>query len=102
MTRIPNTPSWQERAGLKEPTSDYEFRQVVSDYLDKFVYKQNIKLGPSYGEDFKEFHAWCEERLGIKYKDWFLFPCGKNTYTLFCSSDKWAMFLALTHIDKLE
>ena len=99
--RIPNTASWQERVGLKEPGSDYEFREVVTEYLDKFTYRQRLRLGPSYSVDFKEFSAWCEANLGTKFKDWFLFPCGREEYTLFCASDKWAIFLTLLHIDKI-
>ena len=97
--RIPNTASWQERVGLKEPGSDYEFKQVVTEYLDKFVYKQTVKLGPTHGQKFKDFSCWCHEHLGVKFKDWFLFPAGRDTYTLFCRSDKWAIFLALTWFD---
>ena len=99
MTRIPNTPSWQERVGLKEPGSDYEFKEVVTEYLDKFTYRQTLNLGPSHSAKFKEFHEWCNSHLGVKFKDWFLFPCGKDVYTLFCRDSKWAIFLALTWVD---
>lgn len=101
MTRIPNTPSWHDRLGLKEPGTGRDFRIAVSEYLDNFSYQQELKLGPSYGMDFKEFHDWCETNLGTKFKDWFLFSSGKHTYTLYCRNDKWAIFLKLTHVDKL-
>lgn len=87
---------------LKQPNQpDPGFDRAMSEYLAQFEYKVTVRLGSSYSPEFKEFIEWCNTRLGTKYKDWFIYANGKNTYTLFCRNDKWAMFLALTHIDKL-
>ena len=80
---------------------DPSFDRALSEYLTQFEYKVTVRLGSSYTQDFKEFTDWCNDRLGTKYKDWFLLSQAKGTYTLFCRDNKWAMFLALTHVDKL-
>lgn len=80
---------------------DPGFNVALAEYLAKFEFKVTVKLGNSYQAEFTEFNTWCEERLGPKYKDWFLVSNGKGIYTLFCKSNKWASFLALTHVDKL-
>ena len=71
------------------------------DYLKQFEYRITLKLGNSYTQEFKEFNAWCEARLGDKYKDWFITSDSKGTYTLHARSSKWASFLALTWVDNL-
>lgn len=87
---------------VKQPNRpDPSFDRALGEYLAQFEYRVSLRLGSSYSPEFKEFTEWCNHRLGTKYKDWFLYTSGKNTYTLFCRSNKWAMFLALTHVDKL-
>jgi len=80
---------------------DPTFDKALGDYLKQFEYRVTLKLGHSYGYDFKEFTDWCNTRLGVKYKDWFLYTSQKGEYTLFCRSSKWAIFLALTYVDKI-
>ena len=72
------------------------------DYLERFDYAITVKLGKSYSKEFKTFYEWCNSHLGVKYKDWFIVSSGKDTYTLKCRNNKWAMFLALTWIDVIE
>ena len=71
------------------------------EYIERFDYRLTVKLGKTYTPEFKEFSAWCENRLGTKYKDWFLTSNSKGHYTLFCKSNKWSTFLALTWVDKI-
>lgn len=71
------------------------------DYLKQFEYHITLKLGNSYTREFKEFNAWCEQRLGTKYKDWFITSDSRGTYTLHARSNKWAAFLALTWVDNV-
>lgn len=87
---------------LKEPaTDDPGLAQALNEYLTKFTFKLTVRLGPSYSERFKEFNIWCEERLGQKYKDWFLYTIDRDQYVLFVRDSKWATFLALTWVDTI-
>jgi hypothetical protein len=78
---------------------DPSFDQAYNDYISQFDYRVTVKLGFTYTAKYKEFTEWCEDRLGIRYKDWFLTSNGKGYYTLLCRDNKWMTFLALTHID---
>jgi uncharacterized protein YycO len=78
---------------------DPGFDQAYSDYISNFDHKVTVKLGYTYTSKYKEFTEWCEDRLGIRYKDWFLTSNGKGYYTLFCRDNKWMTFLALTYVD---
>jgi hypothetical protein len=80
---------------------DPEFDKALSDYISRFEFKVTLKLGQSYNQDFATFNQWCEDRLGTKYKDWFLYPMSKDTYRLYCRESKWSIFLTLTHVDKI-
>jgi hypothetical protein len=71
------------------------------DYLKQFEYRVTVKLGQTYTPEYQEFSAWCHERLGVKYKDWFITSNSKGQYTLYSRSNKWAMFLALTWVDNI-
>lgn len=71
-------------------------------YLERFDYSIEVRLGKSYSAEFKEFYAWCHSHLGVHYKDWFIISAGKDTYILNCRNSKWATFLTLTWIDKIE
>lgn len=87
---------------LKPPNHpDPAFGVALGDYLKQFEYKITLKLGSTYSSEFKEFTEWCQTRLGTKYKDWFLYNSSKGEYVLFCRNNKWATFLALTHVDKI-
>ncbi len=78
---------------------DPGLEQAMRDYLSKFSYHVELSLGASWTTEFKDFNAWCEQRLGTKYKDWFLYSTGSKTYILFLRNDRWASFLALTWVD---
>ena len=80
---------------------DLDVTDSISDYLKKFEYSITLTLGQVYSPEFKEFQVWCEQRLGAKYKDWFIVNTGRGEYRLFCRSNKWAMFLALEHVDRI-
>ena len=80
---------------------DPAFERATIEYIKQFEYKLCVRLGPSYSKEFKEFSNWCSERLGVRFKDWFIMASAKNEYTLYCKTNKWAMFLALTHVDKI-
>lgn len=80
---------------------DPNFGVALADYLKQFEFKVTVKLGPSHSTTFNEFHDWCHQRLGTKYKDWFLYTIGKGEYCVFVRESKWASFLALTHVDKI-
>lgn len=71
------------------------------DYAKQFEYRVTVKLGASHTEPFKEFNQWCEQHLGVKYRDWFITSNSRGVYTLFARSNKWATFLALSHVDKI-
>ena len=87
---------------MDQPSNKFDINQGVLEYLAQFKYRVVVKLGHSHTDEFKEFNVWCEQRLGNKYKDWFLTSKGRGTYTLFCRDSKWASFLALSHVDKLD
>ena len=90
------------RPTLKQPNQpDPSFDCAMIEYLAQFEYKVTLRLGASYSAEFKEFTEWCTQRLGVKYKDWFMYAQNKGTYTLFCRNNKWAIFLALTYVDKI-
>ena len=71
------------------------------DYLKRFEYRLTVRLGASHTAEYKQFDIWCQTHLGAKFKDWFITSNSKGTYTLYSRSNKWAMFLALTWVDKL-
>ena len=81
---------------------DPSFDTALSEYLAKFEYRVILKLGHTYTVAYNDFHAWCKERLGEQYKDWFIYPLGNGKYQLFMRNAKWASFLALTWVDNLE
>ena len=87
--------------GLDPYGKDLAFEKAASEYIGQFEYKLLVRLGPSYSKEFKEFSEWCSDRLGVRYKDWFIIASAKNEYVLHCRTDKWSTFLALTHIDKI-
>ena len=80
---------------------DPGFTQAMNEYLDQFTYKIHLRLGPTYSKEFRDFTEWCQERLGQKYKDWFLYSAGKDHYVLFMRNSKWGTFLALTWVDNI-
>jgi hypothetical protein len=81
---------------------DPSFNVAYADYLKQFEYKVTLKLGPTYSKEYQEFSTWCHARLGVKFKDWFITSNSRGVYTLFCRSNKWATFLALTWVDNLD
>ena len=88
---------------LKPPNRpDPDLNKALGDYLAQFSYRVDVKLGHTYTQEFKDFTAWCEARLGPKYKAWFLYTLGNGRYTLWLREDKWASFLALTWVDVIE
>jgi hypothetical protein len=92
---------------LKEPNAPLPAGagDAIASYLLKFPYKINIKVGQTYTQNFKEFNAWCEKTLGVKYKDWFLIGhAGINnpTYTLYLKDSKKSMFLALKYSEIID
>ena len=82
-------------------TRDPNFGVALAQYLKQFEYKVNVKLGSTYTKEYTEFYDWCKARLGVQYKDWFIYALGNGKYCIFIKSSKWATFLALTHVDKL-
>lgn len=70
-------------------------------YIKQFEYRVTVQLGKAYTPEFKEFCAWCDQHMGVKYKDWFIADVGKGRYTLFARNTKWAIFLAITWVDKI-
>lgn len=71
-------------------------------YLTRFPYRIVIKAGATYTPQFKEFNTWCNENLGIKYKDWFLSPYNRTAYRLYLRDTKYSMFLALKFSDLID
>ena len=87
---------------LKQPDhSNPSFERATADYINNFDYVVELKLGPSYGKEFKDFYEWCSIRLGNRYKDWFIMSSGKHTYKVYCRTSKWSSFLAITWIDNI-
>jgi hypothetical protein len=86
---------------LEPYAKDVAFERATAEYISQFEYRVTVRLGPSYSKEFKEFSEWCSDRLGVRYKDWFIIASAKNEYVLHCRTDKWSTFLALTHIDKI-
>lgn len=99
MMRIPNTSSWQERVGYSD--GDEDWTKAKLEYIAQFNYRVNLRLGSTYSAEFEQFHNWCEQHLGTKFKDWFMITKGKGVYTLFSKDNKWAMFLVLTYVDNI-
>jgi hypothetical protein len=72
-----------------------------ADYLNRFDYHITVQLGPVHSVQFKQFYAWCEQRLGVKYRDWFIVSAGQHTYRLHHVNAKWSSILTLTWVDNL-
>ena len=81
---------------------DPDFATALNEYLKKFEYRVNVRLGSTYTKEYTEFHAWCKARLGEQYKDWFIYSLGHGKYRVFVTDNKWATFLALTWVDMLD
>lgn len=79
-----------------------EFERATVEYLGKFPLKVRVTLGGSYTDSFIEFHAWCTDNLGIKYKDWFLVNVSKSDYVLHISNPKWLSILALRFSERID
>jgi hypothetical protein len=77
------------------------FNVAYWDYLKQFEYRITINLGPTYKPEYEEFSAWCHDKLGVKFKDWFITSNGKGVYTLHARSNKWSTFLAFKWLDKI-
>lgn len=92
------TPLLSSIAKQPDPTFD----KALADYLKQFEFKVVVKLGSTYTPEYTEFHAWCKDRLGAQYKDWFIYALGHGKYCVFIRSSKWASFLALTWVDMLS
>ena len=86
---------------LKPARDDPSFDRALGDYLAQFEYKVVVRLGNTYTQEYKDFGTWCAARLGIQYKDWFIYALGNGKYCVFIRSSKWATFLALTWVDNL-
>ena len=80
---------------------DPSFNTAYADYLKQFEYRIQLRLGPTYSNQYQEFSVWCHTRLGPKFKDWFVTSNSKGVYTIFIRSSKWASFLTLTWVDYL-
>lgn len=77
----------------------------INEYLKNFPYQISVHLGKVYTPEFKEFNAWCEKNLGVKYKDWFLIGHGgmsNSKYTLWLKDTKKSMFLALKYSEAID
>lgn len=72
-----------------------------ADYLNRFGCSVTVQLGPVHSGQFKQFYAWCEQRLGVKYRDWFIVCVGQHTYRLHHVNPKWSTILTLTWVDNL-
>ena len=97
-----NMTQYNRRHKVLDPYGrDPAFERATAEYISQFEYQVTVRLGPSYSKEFKEFSDWCNAKLGTKFRDWFIMSSTKNEYVLYCRSNKWAMFLALTHIDKI-
>jgi uncharacterized protein YueI len=64
------------------------------EYLGSFTECVTLKSSWSKSQEVKECYKWCEQHLGIKYKDWFMM----NT-TLYFKNSKKATFFRLTWND---
>jgi hypothetical protein len=77
----------------------------IAAYMKNFPFHIKIKLGRVYTAEFKEFNAWCESNLGVKYKDWFITSqSGPSTgnYTLWLKDTKKSMFLTLKFSESID
>jgi hypothetical protein len=79
-----------------------EFDRATTEYLGKFPLKVRVTLGQSYTPYFQEFHEWCSDNLGDKYKDWFLVNVSKSDYNLYIANPKWLSILALRFPDRVD
>lgn len=84
---------------LKQPDRhDPSLEVALHDYLGNFQYHVVVDLGHSYSTQFKEFTEWCDQRLGVKYKDWIIVGGGTkgSKSTLHIKDKKWIAFMMLT------
>ena len=91
----------QPKADVVNPV-DPDFATALNEYLKKFEYKVQVKLGSTFTKEYTDFLEWCRARLGQQYKDWFIYSLGKGKYCVFITDSKWATFLALTWVDFLD
>jgi hypothetical protein len=80
------------------PTS-IEDATATFNYLSSFPYRIYVQGGPVYSTRFKEFHQYCVDTLGIKYKDWYILSVDINVYALLLKDNKHSMFLVLKFSD---
>ena len=68
----------QFNPALKPPGAvNPEFGRALHDYLKDFGAKINIRSDVDIAWH-REVYDWCEEFMGIKYKDWFMVRQGLN------------------------
>ena len=77
----------------------YELGKDALAYLRTFPYHIDIQAGHVYDAQFKEFNEWCNNTLGVKYRDWYMLGSGKRNYRLHLRDTKYSMFLTLKYSD---
>ena len=85
---------------IKVPGTDtMTLSKDAIDYIKRFPYYIDVQAGHVYDAQFKDFMNWCNQTLGIKFKDWYLMNNGKQTYRLHMRDSKYSMFLTLKYSD---
>ena len=87
------------------PTVDPSLAVAIHNYMKKFDYHIELKLGPTWSEEYKEFDQWCWDNLGEKYKDWFVMGQGGSKdirYTLHLRNSRWGVILPLRFPDLVD
>lgn len=70
-----------------------DFARVVSDYMAPFK-KYHVQKSLAVRE---ELYRWCGQRMGVKFKDWFIFEGGSKdkTWVVNIRSPKHSMLFEL-------
>lgn len=100
-TQVKYNQALDSGGSLKEPWQQSLDSNSINEYMKNFPFHIRVNLGRVYSAEFKEFNAWCEDNLGVKYKDWFLIG-QPGRYTLWLKDTKKSMFLALKYSESID
>ena len=93
----------QFNPALKAPgETDPEFGKAVYDYLKDFGARIHIRTNVDIIYN-REVYEWCEQYMGVKYKDWFMVRQGTNkSNSVWIKSPKKATLFRLKWNDIIE
>jgi hypothetical protein len=82
--------------GSIRPANSYKMTlgKDATDYLAEFTERVGLKGSWQKNPELKECYKWCEENMGVKYKDWFWL-----NHSIYFKNNKKATFFRLKWMD---